>query len=250
MRIDLSMKLKTDNQAGRNDWMIFAFGATAILAGALALAKGASFFRGPARVEDAVAHALNQNNREPNDVQRYLKAAQEVAAALKEKNLFIIKPPKQHPVKQVDGILGNEALIGDKWYKAGAKIGDAVLLAVEPTQVRIEWDGQEKTFPPLAAASEGKGSQQGPPETRGPAGKPGASPAKPGSGPKTVKVKGQGRPCRPAVTHWVGWAWSCRPGSRRSCSSIGTRCRQKNRRRPGANGTVCRRKKKKEPLRP
>jgi len=183
------MKLKTDNQPGRNDWMIFAFGATAILAGALALAKGASFFRGPARVEDAVAHALNQNSREPNDVQRYVKAAQEVAAALKEKNLFIVKPPREHPVKQVDGILGNEAFIGGKWYKAGAKIGDAVILVVESTQVRIEWDGQEKTFPPLAATSEGKASQQAPPETRGPAGKPGAPPDKPGSGPKPVKVE-------------------------------------------------------------
>jgi hypothetical protein len=183
------MKVKAYNNRSRNDWMIFAFGAAAILAGAFAIAKGASYFRGPARIEGTVAGALGQNHREPNEIERYLQAAQESAAALKEKNLFIHKPPRQHPVKQVDGILGDEALIGDKWYQAGAKVGDATIVAVEPTAVRIEWDGEEKTFPPLAAAGNGRPSHGPPPAGGGPAEKPAGPPAKPGSTPATVRVE-------------------------------------------------------------
>ena len=143
------MRSQAENKENRKDWLVFAFGATAVLAGALALAKGASFFRGPARAEGAVAQALARHGRDPNDLEPYLAEARETAASLKEKNLFIKKPPRQHPVKQVDGILGSEALIGGKWYKAGDKVQDARIVAVEATQVRIEWDGREKAFAPL-----------------------------------------------------------------------------------------------------
>ena len=44
-------------------------------------------------------------------------------------------------------------LINGKWYKVGDKVGDAEIMAIEPTQVKIKWDGKEKFFAPLAAAS-------------------------------------------------------------------------------------------------
>jgi len=187
---------QVENKTNRNDWMAFAFGATAVLAGALALAKGASFFRGPARAEGAVAQALARNGREPNDLEPYLAEARETAASLKEKNLFIKKPPKQHPVKQVDGILGSEALIAGKWYKAGDKIADANIVAVEPTEVRIEWDGKEKTFPPMAATGGDKPSSAPGPERGGPPAMHPPKPTKAKSAPKPVQVEARATPAR------------------------------------------------------
>ena len=186
--------------------MVFAFSATAVLAGALALAKGASFFRGPANVEGVVAQALARNGREPNDLEPYLKEARETATSLKEKNLFIKKPPRQHPVKQVDGILGSEALIAGKWYKAGDTIADANIIAVEPTEVRIEWNGQEKTFPPMAATG-GEKPPSAPGSQRG--GPPGTHPSKPTESKpaaKPVRVEAGAAPARPGGDSlaWMG----------------------------------------------
>jgi hypothetical protein len=89
-----------------------------------------------------------------------------VAEALKKKNLFVPPPPEQNPVREVLGILGDEALINDKWYKAGDSVGDAKILAIEPTKVRVSWKGQEKEFSPLGSEGGGPGGG-GPPSRRG-----------------------------------------------------------------------------------
>jgi len=44
-------------------------------------------------------------------------------------------------------------LFNGKWYKVGDKIGDAKIVAIEAAQVRIEWEGKEKIFAPISAAS-------------------------------------------------------------------------------------------------
>jgi hypothetical protein len=67
--------------------------------------------------------------------------------------LFAPPLPKKHPVSQVSGILGNEVLINSKWYKVGDKIGDAKIVAIESTLVKIEWEGKEKVFAPISAKS-------------------------------------------------------------------------------------------------
>ena len=111
----------------------------------------AKCFFEPQRAEGVIAYAAGQNEQDPNRVQPFLDQTKEAAAALKEKNLFVPKPPKVHPVKQVDGILGLETLIGGKWYKVGDMIGDAKVVAIESTQVMIEWNGEKKGFAPLVA---------------------------------------------------------------------------------------------------
>ncbi|MBN2128711.1 MAG: hypothetical protein JW741_04415 [Sedimentisphaerales bacterium] len=197
---------QAENKKNRNDWLVLAFGATAVLAGALAFAKGASFIRGPALAEGVVAQAMVRNGREPNDIGPYLAEAREIAAALKEKNLFIKKPPRQHPVTQVDGILGSEALIAGNWYKAGDKVADANIVAVEPTEVRIEWDGQVKTFPPMAATGGDRPSPPPGPEKGGPPTPHRPEAAKAGSGPKPVQVETGAGPAPPGGDSlaWMG----------------------------------------------
>jgi hypothetical protein len=121
--------------------------------GLLVVAKVAGFFAASAKAEDLVQTALTQSKPDPNEMEQHLAGSKAIADELKKKNLFAPPPPPQHPVKAVQGILGDEVIIGDKLYGIGGKIGDAKIVAIEPTRVKIEWDGKEKWFAPIAAAS-------------------------------------------------------------------------------------------------
>jgi hypothetical protein len=124
-----------------------------VLLGVLTLVKVAGFFVASARAQSLVKKAVAQNRMDPNDVAEHLAEAKAIADGLKKKNLFAPPEPKRSPVSVVSGILGDEALINGKWYKAGDSVGDAKVVAIEPTRVRIEWDAKEETFAPIGAAS-------------------------------------------------------------------------------------------------
>jgi len=126
--------------------------ASAFLA-VLILVKVAGFFAASAKAENLVETALTQTAPDANDVERHLAGSKAIADELKKNNLFAPPPPKQHPIKQVQGILGNQVLINGKWYGVGDKVADAKIVAIEPTQIKVEWDGKEKSFAPIAAAS-------------------------------------------------------------------------------------------------
>jgi len=147
--------------------------AVALLLGASIVFEIAGFLMTSARAEITVAKALRPDGASPDEAGGSLAAARSLADELKEKNLFVSKPPKQHPVDVVAGILGGEVLIKDKWYKPGDSVEDAKIVAVESTEVRIAWDGHEKAFAPIAGTgSEGPGG----PRSRGrPTGAPGRS---------------------------------------------------------------------------
>jgi hypothetical protein len=151
----------------------------------LMLVKVADYFMSSAEAQSIVEDVVSRG--EPNEavVKDKLGGLRKIADALKKSNLFVPPPPRQHPVNAVLGIMGNEALIGDKWYKAGDKIGDATIVAVEPTQVKIEWDGNTKYFAPLASAD----GSSGPPSGRRGPGRGGESA---GPGPTMVEVSGPG----------------------------------------------------------
>lgn len=121
--------------------------------GILILIKVTGFFVTSARAEGLIETAIAQNGSDAHDINKYLSKSKEVADELKKKNLFAPPEPKQHPVKQVLGILGDEVVINGRWYKVGDTIEDATIVAIEPAQVRIEWNGSEKTFAPIDATS-------------------------------------------------------------------------------------------------
>jgi len=134
---------------------VVLLGLSAFLA-VLILVKVTSFFTAPAKAELLVKKAVAQNNTDANDMDKYFAKYKALADELKKNNLFAPPPPKQHPVKEVLGILGDVVIIRDKFYKVGDKVGDAKIVAIEAMQVTIEWDGKEKTFAPIDA----KGSSQ------------------------------------------------------------------------------------------
>ncbi len=140
------------------------FIAAALLLAALTFVEVARYWTGPARADDVLAHASALVEPDPNVLQSHLEKTKETAEALKQKNPFVKKPPKEHPVKQVDGLLGDEILIGDKKYKVGDKIGDAKVISIEPTEVIIEWEGKTKSFAPLGAATSGRSEPSRKPE--------------------------------------------------------------------------------------
>lgn len=163
--------------------------AVAALLGALTLLEIAGFFMTSANAQITAAKAMGETGTEPNDMETHLAQAKSMAEELKKGNLFMPKPPKQHPVKEVIGILGSEALINGKWYKAGDSVGEAKVLAVESTKVKIVWNGQEKEFAPIGATGAG-----GPGGPRPPRGSSGGKPSPPGGAPMVVTGSMPGGP--------------------------------------------------------
>ena len=129
----------------------------------------AGVFTIPAKAEQLIQDAMARTELDEKEKDKYFAKSREIVEQLKKKNAFAPPAKKQHPVEQVTGILGDEVLIKDKWYKLGDRVADARIVAIEPAQVRIEWEGNEKVFAPI---SSGSSSQSGPsgrtrPERRG-----------------------------------------------------------------------------------
>jgi hypothetical protein len=127
----------------------------AVLLGVLTLGKVAGFFVGSSKAKAITAKA-DPNETGRNSLSEQMTQAKTSAEQLKKKNLFLLPAARQHPVKEVLGILGSEALINDKWYRVGDSVGEAKIVAIEPTKVRVAWDGQEKDFAPIGSGGSGE----------------------------------------------------------------------------------------------
>lgn len=127
-------------------------GLAAVLAVAI-LVNITSFFVTSAKAGNLVKKAVEQTELDKDKMDKYFEESRELANKLKKNNLFAPPPPKQLPIKRVLGILGNEVLIEGKWYKLGDMVKDAKIVAIEPAQVKIEWDGKKITLEPISAAS-------------------------------------------------------------------------------------------------
>ncbi|UCD94446.1 MAG: hypothetical protein JSU69_11910 [Candidatus Zixiibacteriota bacterium] len=176
--------------------------AIAVLSVILIVVKVRGFFMTTANARSAVEEAINRSKPDDKNVTAQLDKFKKEADALKKKNLFSPPPPRQNPVRMVMGVIGDEAFINGKWYKAGAKVADAKILSVEPTAVTIEWDGKKTVFNPIdggassgpsgpsrpgrptASRRPGGGGQPGMVVTEGPAPRPGGGgpPHMPGGG--------------------------------------------------------------------
>ncbi len=159
--------------------------AAAVLLGAWACAKVAAFYVQRGQMQSVLT--LGQTVRDANNLQQSLGAAKKAADTLKQSNLFVKAPPKENPIKQVDGILGNEAFIAGKWYKVGEKIADAKIVAIEATKIEVEWDGKKTSFAPIGATS--AAAPPPPPPAAAEPKKKEAAPAPPPKPPEIKEVK-------------------------------------------------------------
>lgn len=126
----------------------------AVVFGLLIVIKATSFFEASARAQNLVKMAVAKDELSTEGIREAVAASEVIAEELKKRNLFSPPQPPRHPVTSVLGILGDEALIGDRWYKAGDTIGDARIVAIEPVQVRIQWRGRETVFVPMDVAEQ------------------------------------------------------------------------------------------------
>jgi len=165
----------------------------AVFSGVTALAKATGYFVAQTRAKNIVQTAIDRSQTDSKVVERQLAKAKPLAEGLKKKNLFSPPEPKQHPIKSVFGIFGDEAFINGKWYKTGDKVGEAKIVAIGPSSVTTEWEGKEKVFRPIDAS--GAPTPGGGPKSRPsrPMPKPGGSRGGP---PNMVVVQPQGSPGR------------------------------------------------------
>jgi hypothetical protein len=119
--------------------------------------KVTDYFVSSAKAEGLIKKAFEQDkeNKEPASIEQLSAGAKTIAENLKKKNLFGLGPAqKENPVKVVTGIFGSEVLINGRWYKEGESIDEAQIVAIEPSQVKIKWQGTERAFTPITNESQ------------------------------------------------------------------------------------------------
>ena len=164
----------------------------ALLCGILILVKVTGFFVASARAESVVKRAQEESVTDPRIVEGQLAKSRPIADQLKTNNLFSPPPPKQHPVKDVFAIFGDEVLINEKWYKVGDRVADAKIVAIGPISVTTEWDGKQQVFSPIQATlAQASGSGRGPSSSQARGGEGGGGEGRAES--VTIRVEG-GRP--------------------------------------------------------
>jgi len=75
----------------------------------------------------------------------------------KEQPKSMFAPPKKVQMPTCSAVLGDEALINDKWYKVGSTAGDAKIVAINPESVKILWEEKEHILVPFDVKVESAG---------------------------------------------------------------------------------------------
>jgi hypothetical protein len=81
---------------------------------------------------------------------------------MRKKNPFTEAEPTP-AMPQCQGILGQYALFGEQWYKAGDMVQNAKIVSIGPSEVKILWQEKEQVLKPFDVQVEYKKSQAGGP---------------------------------------------------------------------------------------
>ena len=131
----------------KNELVVVVLLGLSAFFGLVILIKTGGFLVTSFREGMLIKKAIAQSSLDPNDAEKYFANSKALAEELKKKNIFEL--PKPNPGGNISGILGDEILINGRWCKVGDKVEDAEILAIEPTQVKIRWNGQETYFSPM-----------------------------------------------------------------------------------------------------
>ncbi|MBN2511742.1 MAG: hypothetical protein JXB18_02280 [Sedimentisphaerales bacterium] len=83
----------------------------------------------------------------------------EALEAIRTRSVFA-GPAAIPPLPQCQAILGEYALFGEEWKKAGDEFNGARILEITPTEVKISWQNQEQVLRPFDVAVEYGGRDQ------------------------------------------------------------------------------------------
>jgi S1-C subfamily serine protease len=129
---------------------IALFGFSTLLA-VVMLWKIVNFLQVSIWARDVVGKAVVQIGAQTPNVEQYLTIDRSIVGTLNQNNVFVPQATPVNPISEVRAIFGDSALINNNWYKAGDSVGQARIVAVEPTQAQIEWNGDVKTYLPVDA---------------------------------------------------------------------------------------------------
>jgi hypothetical protein len=127
-----------------------------ILLALLLLLKVTRFYAASARAQNVVVKAIDNLNSLPTPVD--LSIDQKIVEALTSNNIFNAIPPSaiasipQNPITEIRAIVGESVLINENWYKAGDSVNQVKIVAVEPTQVTIEFNNTQTTLRTIDAS--------------------------------------------------------------------------------------------------
>jgi hypothetical protein len=107
----------------------------------------------PRRVQKALEHYKESTEK---NIQMQ---ASKVERKSEPKSMFA--PPKKVQMPTCSAVLGDEALINDKWYKVGSTAGGAKIVAINPESVKILWEEKEHTLVPFNIKVESAESRNG-----------------------------------------------------------------------------------------
>ena len=136
------------NEKDRKAVFSLGFVALTVLLIGFTAAQVISMTRGTSQGPLLTRETLNQITNGSN-TRQYLEEYQAAARELTRKNMFV--PPPEGPAEpgECTAIFGDEARIGDRWYKAGDRLGEAEVVAIGPTSVTLLWDGRRITRTPV-----------------------------------------------------------------------------------------------------
>jgi len=96
---------------------------------------------------------LDQIRPDEKTAKNYLNRYQQAADQLSRQNNFVPPPAAPRPPSGCTAIFGDAARIGDRWAQVGDNVSDALVLAVEPTQVVLLWQEREVKLSPKLSDS-------------------------------------------------------------------------------------------------
>ncbi len=133
----------------KQEWLSMALlGVSGVMVLVMVM-EAADFFATSARAEKIVAAAISGGDNDANLAKKFLEEEKQRVERLKKENPFAAPPAKpENPIKDVD-IFGDGAFVNGKFCRVGDKVGDAEILAIEPTFVRYRWQEKEYTLSPF-----------------------------------------------------------------------------------------------------
>ena len=105
--------------------------------------------RGSNQIPLLTKETLEQIQPDQEETQQYLAQYQKAADELTKQNMFVPPPDESEPPADCTAIFGDEARIGNRWFKAGDQVGDAEVVAVGPTSVTLYWEDRIITRAPV-----------------------------------------------------------------------------------------------------
>jgi hypothetical protein len=131
---------------------------------------------------DAAAEQAGSDKDKEKGKKQKAELSEELKQLLDDRPLFGAKP-KQQP--NLEGILGDSALIGGNWIRVGEEQGGVKLLEITAYGVAIEFEGQRRELSLWSdlpgAGARGAPQPPAPPGASGPMPAPGRAPAAPGA---------------------------------------------------------------------